>query len=201
MAILHTTVNYFARGRTSLELKPNSPSQRELVDTYTMRLWVHDQLVYDRIQSVRDWQMRHFYVEQIAKTFCCVRELIDKEISCPPGNRSDEREITPISPICAHLDTDWLKVALSAARTKRYGEIVHVNLYLQQAEKRIGDLESRSSGEWGEWAEMIWAIILCQPEDTIAFGAELLDEIRTAEQERTRLGISKYDDPGYSSNL
>jgi hypothetical protein len=202
MANLHTTLNYFARGRTTLELKPNSPSQREMVDTYTLRLWVNDQLVYDRIQSVRDWQMRHTYVEDIAKAFCCIRELIGKEISCTMNvATNDEKDLYYHTSVCAYEDTEWLRVALSAAPTRRFGELVQVNLYLQQAETQIGDFEYRNTSHWGRWAEMIWAIILCTPDDAIDFGRQLLEEIQSVEQERIALGIPEYDDTSYSDEV
>ena len=199
MAILRTSVNHSARGSTTLELKPNSPSQREMVDTYALRLWVHNQLVYDRTHSVRDWQMRHFYVENIARAFCCIRDLIGKEISYIPDNANDDKNgAIFISHACAHVDTEWLQVVISAASSNRYGDIVHVNLYLQQAETQVGNLEHRDSGQWGEWAEIVWSVILCKPDDAIAFGTQLLEEIHTVEQERISLGILKYDNPNYS---
>jgi len=199
MAILRTYVNHSARGSTTLELKPNSPSQREMVDTYALRLWVHNQLVYDRTHSVRDWQMRHFYVENIARAFCCIRDLIGKEISYISDNANDdENGAIFISRVCAHVDTEWLQVVLSAASSNRSGDIVHINLYLQQAETQIGGLEHRGSGQWGEWSEIVSSVILCKPDDAIAFGTQLLEEIHAVEQERISLGILKYDNPSYS---
>ena len=200
MAILQTTTaHYHPRGRAKLELTPNSPTQHELVDSYVLRLWVHDQLIYDRIHSVRNWQMRHLYVERIARAFCCIRELVGKQIRCASENTEDDQgQPTFISFVCAQIETDWLKVMLSAAPTKRYGDVAHVVLFLQQTHKEVGDIERRSVGEWGEWDEMICATILCGPEDAIAFGTQLLGEIHTVEQERIALGIPEYDDPSYS---
>ncbi len=201
MARLHTTILNSVRGTSTLEIKPNSPSQREMVDTYTLRLWVHDQLVYDRIHSVRDWQKRHFYVEEIARAFCCIHDLIGETISCAPNvvsNGTDETEF--LSPVCAHIETDWLQIVLSATNTKRRGDIVSINLYLQQERNLVGDpkkLSLESLGNWGEWGEMLWTTILCKPEEAIAFGKQLLEEIYTVEQERVSLGIPKYDDPSY----
>ena len=199
MATIQTTVNYFARGYTRLELKPNSPSPRELVDTYALRLWIHDQLVYDQTHSVRNWQMRHRYVENIAQAFRCARELLGKEISCPPENTSSsDKERDYLSLACAQMDADWMKITLSAAPTKRFGDMVHANMYLRQAATVIGDLEHRSIGKWGEWATMTWAIILCTPDDAVTFGKQLLEEIHFVEQERIALGIPEYDDAYYS---
>lgn len=194
MAILQTTVNYFARGYARLELKPNPPLPRERVDTYALRLWIYDQLIYDQTHSIRDWQMRHAYIQNMAQAFRCVRALLGREISCPNESNGEAEYLSLVS---AQIDADWLKVILSASPTKRFGDMVHASLYLRQAAMDIGDFEHRSTGQWGQWATMTWAIILCTPEDAIAFGSQLLEEIRAVEQERIALGIPEYDDPAY----
>ncbi len=187
MATLQTTVNHFARGHAILELTPNSPAQREFVDTYAVRLTVHDRLVYDRIQSVRPFQMRHYYVEQIAKACCYVSNLLDRKLPDPDD---------PVAsfPMCTRLDTDWLAITLSAASTKQFGELVGVRVYLEQAKTKVGDTYYRSRGQWGEWQELVGAVILCAPSDCIAFGRQLLDEVRTVEATRIALGIPDVDD-------
>jgi hypothetical protein len=195
MATLRTTTNLFVRGSATLELTPNSPSQSELVDTYSVRLWIHDQLIYDQIQSVRDWQMRHFYVEEIARAFCCCHELLGQEIQCSPGNGPESQQPSFLSLANAKLSTDWLTVVLAATRVKRIGDLVHVDMYLRKAQTTIGDYEHRSTGQWGEWAEMVAAIIFCTPDEAASFGRQLLEEIRKVEQERVALGIPEFDDP------
>ncbi len=187
MAILQTTLNQFARGHTALELTPNSPAQREFVDTYRVRLTVHDHLVYDRIQSVRPLQMRHYYVEEIAMTCCRVSDLLDRTLPIP------EDDVAYV-PLCAQLDTDWLAISLSAASTKQFGELVGIHVYLEQAKTKVGDTYYRSRGQWGEWQELIGAVILCAPADCYAFGSQLLDEIRAVEATRIALGIPEVDD-------
>ena len=194
MAILRSTVNLFVRGHATLELTPNSPSQPDLVDTYLLRLWIHDQLVYDQIHSVRNWQMRHFYVEEIARAFCCVRELLGREIQCACTDNANSLS-SFLSLVNANLSTDWLTIVLAAAtQVKRIGDLVHVNLYLRKTANIIGDFEHRSKGQWGEWEEMIAAKIFCTPEESVAFGLQLQEEIKKVEEERVLLGIPEYDD-------
>ncbi|MCB0194575.1 MAG: hypothetical protein KDJ65_21675 [Anaerolineae bacterium] len=177
-----------------MELIPNSPSQRDLVDTYNLRLWIHDQLIYEQIHSVRNWQMRHFYVEEIAKAFRNIRILLGKEIQISEDNEERQSSASFLSFVNAALDTDWLRVILAATQPKRTGDLVHVSLYLRKTENTIGDFEHRSTGQWGVWEEMVAATIFCTPEDAIAFGVQLQEEIRQVEQERVSLGIPKYDD-------
>ena len=77
--------------------------------------------------------MRHTYVEDIARTFCCIRELIGKEISCASDETTDdEKKSGHRTSVCAYQDTDWLHVVLSAAPTRRFGELVQVNLGMVQ---------------------------------------------------------------------
>jgi hypothetical protein len=200
MAILQTTTGFFSRGRVALELKPNLPTQRDLVDTYLVRLWVHDQLIYEQTQSVRNWQMRHFYVELIAKAFCCVQEFIGREIYCTyKGVDSNESQSTYLSSAYAELDTTWLIIYLSAIRNKRKGDFVHANIFVRKARTIVGDREAEySTGKWGEWDDMIGASILCRPEDAVAFGTQLMSEIKDAEKMRIELGIPGYDAPSFS---
>jgi hypothetical protein len=196
MATLRSTVNLFVRGYAALELTPNSPSPPDLVDTYHLRLWVHEQLIYDQIHSVRNWQMRHFYVEEIARAFCCVRELLGREIQCVSEDNTDNQHLPSfLSLVNANLSTDWLTIVLAATQVKRIGDLIHVNLYLRKTDNIIGDFEHRSKGQWGEWEEMVAAKIFCTPEDAVAFGIQLQEEIKEAEQARVLLGIPEYDDP------
>lgn len=192
MAILQTTHHYLRRGTAKLELLPNSPTQRELVDTYQVRLWIHDHLVYDHVQSVRDWQMRHYYVEHIARMCCCIQSFIDKTLEgCIVENFADDKFW---SPVYVQVDTDWLKVTASAGTERRNGPNVIFYLSLVQTEHRIGDVEKPSAGLWGEWQERITATILCTPEDAVRFGRQLLQEIAEVERQRIELGIPEYDD-------
>ncbi len=187
MATLQTTLNPFARGHTRLDLTPNSPIDRALVDTYQLRLTIHDRVVYDRRHSVRNWQSRHFYVEQLAKACQCVPQLLDQHLPCDPEDNG-------YFPVCAQVDTDWLALSLSAASTKLHGALVGVRVYVQQAKTKIGDTYYRSRGQWGEWDELIGAVILCTPADAVAFGTQLLDEIRAVEATREALGIPETDE-------
>ena len=177
-------------------MTPNAPTQPELIDTYQLRLWIHNQLVYDQVHSVRNWQMRHFYVEKIARAFCHVQDLIGKKIYLPSENGSDEPSNPAfLSFVHAELNTEWLTVLLSANHTKQKGDLVHVLVFLQQSEHRIGDIDRRSLGQWGEWREMLSARIICKPEEAVNFGAQLSEEIKQVEQARDSLGIPEYDDP------
>jgi hypothetical protein len=195
MAILRSTVNLSVRGYAALELTPNSPLQRDLVDTYSVRLWVHDQLIYDQVHSVRNWQMRHFYVEEIARAFRHIRELLEKKIECMPDESTDEQVVPSfLSFVHARLDVDWLSLILAATHPKRIGELVHVNIHLRKAEHRIGEFKSESPGQWGEWEELVSATVFCTPEEAVSFGIQLQEEIRQVEQERIQLGIPEYDD-------
>jgi hypothetical protein len=195
MAILRTTVNHSVRGSATLELIPNSPIQRELVDTYSVRLWVHDQLVYDQIQSVRNWQMGHYYVERIAKGFCAVRQLLGQKIvfSEKQDDNDNEPQESLLSLVTAELSTDWLTVYLKATHTKR-GELVHANIFLRKSHNEVGSIEHDRKGQWGEWEDMIAAWIFCRPDDAIAFGKQLLEEIEQAERVRVELGVPDDDE-------
>ncbi len=186
MATLQTTVNHFARGHTVLELTPNAPTQRDLVDTYRVRLSVHDQVLYDRIQSVRDWQMRHRYVEDIAKACCRVQQVLGQEL---PHTDDDDGYF----PLSMDMTTDWLTISFRAAPTKKIGDLVVVQVYVEQAKTRVGDTYHRSRGQWGGWQELIGAVICCTPADIIMFGTQLLDEISAVEQARILLGVPPYD--------
>jgi hypothetical protein len=181
------------------ELTPNSPEHRELIDTSVVRLWAHDQLVYDRVHSVRNLQMRHSYVQMIAKAFCCCRDLIGKEIysSCKEAANT-EAIPTFLSLVHITVSSDWLTVSLAAARTQRLGEVVHVDLFLQQAKTEVGDVKNRREGKWSEWQNNISARIICRPEDAITFGTQLLTEVDQVEMLRIAFDLPEYDDPSYN---
>ncbi len=200
MAILETTqARLFPRGFTRLELTPNMPQPRERVDTYTVRLWIHDQIVYDRVHSVRDWQMRHYYVEMIAHAFINARVFLGREIAYSPETKIAPRYgSVPTSPACAHLDAGWITVVVFASTTKQHGDLVQVNLYLQNARTLVGNMENRSRGDWGEYADMTWGIVLCRPDEAEHFGRQLRAEIDTAEAQRVELDIPEYDDPRFA---
>ena len=191
MAILRTTVNHSVRGSATLELIPNSSIQRELVDTYSVRLWVHDQLVYDEIKSVRNWQSGHYYVENIAEGFRSVRNWLGQRISVLEPHDEDENEPLEslLSFVTAELNTVWLIVYLRATNTNR-SELVHANIFLRKSHNQVGKFEPDRQEQWGEWDEMIAAWIFCRPEDAIAFGKQLLEEIKEAERVRVELGIN-----------
>lgn len=195
MAILRTTVNYFVRGSATLQLTPNSPVQRELVDTYSVRLWIHDKLVYDHIQSVRNWQMRHYYVQQIAKGFCVVRQLLGQRINFTEeqGDNDNEQQESLLSFVTAELSTDWLTVYLKAADF-RGDELVHANVLLRKSHNEVGSIEHDREGQWGEWDDIVVAWFFCRPNEAIAFGKQLLEEIEQAERVRVELGIPDYDE-------
>jgi hypothetical protein len=192
MARLETTLNSGTRGYTCFEVRPIHPVTYESVDTYGVRLWVHNQLVYDRVHSVRHLQMRHYYVELIAHALCNPYEYLGKEIQFSPDSELEPQAgFVPTALACVHLEADWMTIVLSAAQTKRFGNMVHMNIYLKNSVTTIGDIER---GRWGEYAEMTWAIILCRPEDAVAFGQQLRAEIREVEKQRIELGIPEYDD-------
>lgn len=191
MAIIGTTTNYFARGSATFELTPNAPTQRELIDTYQMRLWVYDQLVYDEQHSVRNWQMRHFYVSEIARACQCVRQVLDQRISCPAAHDEGYAVESPVlSLVHTKLSTDWLTLLLAAATVKQQ-ELVHMNLYLRKAHATVGDMMRRSRGQWDE---LIAATIFCTPDEAIGFGTRLQQEIAAVERARISLGIPDYDE-------
>jgi hypothetical protein len=195
MAKLHTTVNHSVRGSATLELTPNLPTQRELVDTYSVRLWIHDQLVYDEIQSVRNWQSRHYYVENIAKGFCAVQNWLGQRISVLEQldeNDTEQRE-TLLSFVTAELSTDWLIIYLKATNTNR-GELVHVNIFLRKSHNTVGKFEPGRKEQWGEWDDMIAAWIFCRPDEAVAFGKQLLEEMEQVEKTRVELGIPDSDE-------
>jgi len=151
MAILRTTVNHSVRGSAILELIPSSPIQRELVDTYSVRLWVHDQLVYDEIQSVRNWQMGHFYVEKIAEGFCAVRNWLGQKITVldEQDENDAEHQESLLSFVTAELSTEWLIVYLRATNTKR-GELVHADIFLRKSHNKVGKFEPDRKEQRGE---------------------------------------------------
>ena len=195
MAILRTTINHSARGSATLELTPNSPIQRELVDTYSVRLWIHDQLVYDEIQSVRNWQSGHYYIENIAKGFCAVRNWLGQRISVLERydeNDTEQREVL-LSFVTAELSTDWLIAYLKATNTN-HGELVHANIFLRKSHSKVGKFEPDHKEQWGEWDDMIAGWIFCRPEDAIAFGKQLLEEMEQVERIRVELGIPDSDE-------
>ncbi|GAC1358186.1 MAG: hypothetical protein NVSMB42_17320 [Herpetosiphon sp.] len=201
MATIRTsTKHYHPRGSATFELTPQHPLEYKLVDTYLMRLWVHDGLVYDAIQTVRNWQMRHFYVSEIARACRYVRELIGKEIVCSPSaGDAHTHEPSRLSLVHARLSTDWLTINLAATtigptRTKQQHELVHMHLSLQKTHTVVNESLRSSRDTWGEWNEMITATILCTPEECITFGTQLQDEISEVEQARIALGIPDYDD-------
>jgi hypothetical protein len=189
MAILRTTVNHSVRGSATLELTPNLPTQTALVDTYSVRLWVHDQLVYDEIQSVHDWQSGHYYVENIAKGFCTIQNLLGQRISALEQSEDEnEPHEVLLSPVTAELSTDWLIVYLKATNTNR-GELVHASILLRKSHNQVGKFEPDRQEQWGQWDDMIAAWIFCRPEDAAMFGKQLLHEIKEAERMRIELGI------------
>lgn len=174
MAILETTLAHFNRGHTRFELTPNEPTERALIDTYEVRLWIHDQLVYSQRHSIRNWQMRHDEIRYIAKNFCCVRTLIGQTLECPvatPGDIGPDDHY--LSLVHARMDVEWLQVSLAATHPRRFGEIVHVHLLVRESETTIGDTFHRSKGNWGYWQKMIGAYLFCKPDNAIAFGNQL----------------------------
>src|SRR5689334_18639956 len=126
MAILKTTINRFARGYNVLELTPNPPTNSALVDTYELRMWSAHHLMYEQTHSVRDWQMRHFYVQEIARAFACVDVLLGQEIQCLPDPALPNEPISFLSFVYAQMSTDWLIITLATSHTKKYGALVHV---------------------------------------------------------------------------
>ena len=65
---------------------------------------------------------------------------------------------------------------------------------MRKTKNITGDFEHRSKGQWGEWEEMIAAKIFCTPDDAVAFGLQLQEEIKEVEKARVLLGIPEYDD-------
>lgn len=191
MAILRTTVNHSVRGSAMLELTPNSPIQRERLDTYSVRLWVHDQLVYDETQSVHGWQSGHYYVEKIAKGFCAVQSLLGKRINVLEQyeDETEPHEVL-LSFVTAELSTDWLIVYLKAVNSNsNRDEFVHANILLRKSHNQVGQFDPDRKEQWGQWEDMIAAWIFCRPEDAIAFGKQLLEEMQEVERVRVELGI------------
>src|SRR5207253_8946122 len=114
MAFLETNSNYLRRGKIKLELSPNSPTPRDLVDTYILRLWAGNTLIYEMKHTVRNWQMRHYYVQEIATACCNVRELIGKEISYDaktPKEVDEGRRFHSL--LHSDFDVVWFHLALA----------------------------------------------------------------------------------------
>lgn len=155
---------------------------------------MYDELVYDQVHSVRDWQTRHYNVENMAFAFCCVNQLVGSEIDCDVAHPRADRRFR--SMLQVHLDVAWLQLTLAAVRRKQAGELVHVYVGLQTETKLVGDTTQRSAGNWGTWSALITTRIYCRPADAVAFGGKLLDEIAVVEKMRTELGI-----PGYGVSL
>ncbi len=193
MATLISTLLQSRRGNSRLEVTPNLPENSELTDTYTIKLWVGEELVYDRVQSMRNWQMRHFYVEQIAHAFCNVDKWIDKSTSLSVTDSETKKQANFNFPDYAELNTEWLRIFLAAwNRPQNKGEIVVANIYLTNIERTAGN---RDGGEtWGEWQEITSASIFCSLKEAKQFGTNLLSEIEAAEAMRIKLGIPEYDD-------
>ncbi|MBK9940662.1 MAG: hypothetical protein IPP13_03455 [Kouleothrix sp.] len=199
MAFLKTTINRFPRGYNVLELHPNMPDDPALVDTYQLRLWSAQQLIYARRHTVRDWQMRHFYVQEIARAFVCIDVLVRQEIQClPDGGRVNE-PVSFLSFVHAQVSTDWLTISLATSHTKKYGDLVHVDVYAVLEERETGAIDQRGSEAWGEYQTMVTTHICCTPSDAQAFGAQLRAEIQRVEERRIALGIPKYADPAYGN--
>jgi hypothetical protein len=200
MAFLKTTINRFPRGYNVLELHPNMPDDPALVDTYQLRLWSAQQLIYARRHTVRDWQMRHFYVQEIARAFVCIDVLVRQEIQClPDGGRVNE-PVSFLSFVHAQVSTDWLTISLATSHTKKYGDLVHVDVYAVLEERETGAIDQRGSEAWGEYQTMVTTHICCTPSDAQAFGAQLRAEIQRVEERRIALGIPKYADPAYGNS-
>jgi hypothetical protein len=175
------------------------PDDPALVDTYQLRLWSAQQLIYARRHTVRDWQMRHFYVQEIARAFVCIDVLVRQEIQClPDGGRVNE-PVSFLSFVHAQVSTDWLTISLATSHTKKYGDLVHVDVYAVLEERETGAIDQRGSEAWGEYQTMVTTHICCTPSDAQAFGAQLRAEIQRVEERRIALGIPKYADPAYGN--
>jgi hypothetical protein len=199
MAILKTTINRFPRGYNELELQPNMPDNPALIDSYQLRLWSGQHLIYKHIHSVRDWQMRHFYVQEIARAFMCVDVLLRQTIECPPERAQVNEPGSCLSFVHAQVSTDWLTISLAASHTKKHGDLIHVDVYAVLEEQEAGTLDHRGSEAWGEYQTLVTVHICCTPSDAQAFGAQLHAEIQAVEKRRIALGIPKYDDPAYGN--
>jgi hypothetical protein len=186
MAILRSTTNFFARGNSAVEVLPNPPLEPALVDTYQVRLWAADRLIYERVQSVRDWQMRHFYVELLAHACCSTAVLFDNEITVS-GNEANDSP-TYLSLANAVIDIKWLTVSLSAARTKR-GNFVHVTAYAEVDEVSVGAPPTPPFDSWSMYQSLLGIKLTCTPDDARAFGQQLLAELHEVERERIARGI------------
>jgi hypothetical protein len=200
MAILKTTINRFPRGYNVLELRPNMPDNPALVDTYQLRLWSAQQLIYERTHTVRDWQMRHFYVQEIARAFSCIDVLLQQEIQCPSDSAQSNEPVSFLSFVHAQLSTDWLTISLASSHTRKYGDLVHVDAYAVLEAHETGVIEQRGTETWGEYQTGVTAHICCTPSDAQAFGTQLRAEIQAVEERRIALGIPKYDDPAYGNS-
>lgn len=131
MAFLETNSGYNIRGKAKLELTPHPPTPRELVDTYVLRLWVGNELIYDMTHSVRNWQMRHYYLREIATACCNVRNLIGKEIRYEPKTPKEADEGREFySLLHSYFDADWLRITLAVGTSARHGDLVQVKLFL-----------------------------------------------------------------------
>ena len=198
MALLKTTINRFSCGYNVLELRPNLPDEHA-VDTYQLRLWSAQRLIYERTHSVRDWQMRHFYVHEIARAFRCVDVLQQQKILCGLDGSLLDEPVSFLSFVHARLSTDWLTVTLAASHTRKHGDLIHVDVYAMLEEHESGEIDQRGTEMWGEYQTSVAIRIFCTPEDARAFGVQLEAEIQEAEKRRISLGIPKYDDPAYGS--
>jgi hypothetical protein len=143
--------------------------------------------------------MRHFYVQEIARAFLCVDVLLRQTIECPPEGAPANEPRSFLSFVHAQVSTDWLTISLSASHTKKYGDLIHVDVYAVLEEHEIGALDQRGSEAWGEYQTGVTIHICCTPSDAQTFGAQLRAEIQAVEKRRIALGIPKYDDPAYGS--
>lgn len=196
MATLRSTTNFFARGTSSFEITPNPPHERTLIDTYQVRLWTLDTLVYEQTQSVRDWQMRHFYVQEIARACCSASLLIGQTLTAPELTLGTT-QLSFLSLTHAVMSTDWLTISLAGANTKKRGPLIHIDVYAVVEEITLGDIQKRSTGAWSRYQSIKSIQLTCTPEDTFVFGQTLLAEIEEVEQQRVALRIPKYDNPAY----
>ncbi|HLO28478.1 MAG TPA: hypothetical protein VK249_05050 [Anaerolineales bacterium] len=139
--------------------------------------------------------MRHYYVQQIAKGFCVVRQLLGQRINFTEeqGDNDNEQQESLLSFVTAELSTDWLTVYLKAADF-RGDELVHANVLLRKSHNEVGSIEHDREGQWGEWDDIVVAWFFCRPNEAIAFGKQLLEEIEQAERVRVELGIPDYDE-------
>jgi|SRR5579884_2676294 len=178
----------------TMELKPVPPAVDGPRDAYEIAFRRGDEIVYQALYNVHEWQLGHFYIVDTARIFQRIESIIDAKLDISAASFDEDKYKEAAS---IEVGIDWLVIVLlgeTSKRKRRYGsqEIV-VDAFAEISQK-----PDNIAGDAGCFVRFSF---LCAPAAAIAFGKDLEAECEAAKALRQSLGIPAREEVEYKKYL